>query len=89
LIPGITELELVETSVGLRPASPDNAPLLGETAVDGLVIATGHYRNGVLLAPVTGWTIAHLLATGETPEIIRPFTPLRFSNPRIVSGAGS
>jgi glycine oxidase len=89
LIPGITELELVEASVGLRPASPDNAPLLGETAVDGLVIATGHYRNGVLLAPVTGWAIAHLLATGETPEIITPFTPLRFSNPRIATGAGS
>jgi glycine oxidase len=89
LMPGITELELVETSVGLRPASPDNAPLLGETAIDGMVIATGHYRNGVLLAPVTGWAIAHLLATGETPEIIASFTPLRFSNPRIATGAGS
>jgi glycine oxidase len=89
LIPGITELELVETSVGLRPASPDNAPLLGETALDGLVLATGHYRNGVLLAPVTGWAIAHLLATGATPEIITSFTPRRFSDPRIATGTGS
>lgn len=89
LIPGITELELVETSVGLRPASPDNAPLLGDSGVEGLVLATGHYRNGVLLAPVTGWAIANLLATGATPEIITPFSPQRFSNPRIATGAGS
>jgi glycine oxidase len=89
LIPGITELELVETSVGLRPASPDNAPLLGGSAVEGLVLATGHYRNGVLLAPVTGWAIANLLATGAAPDIITPFSPQRFSNPRIATGAGS
>jgi glycine oxidase len=87
LIPGITELELVETSVGLRPASPDNAPLLGETEIEGLVLATAHYRNGVLLAPVTGWAIARLLATGATPEIVRPFSPMRFSNPRVATGA--
>jgi glycine oxidase len=89
LIPGITELELVETSVGLRPASPDNAPLLGESVVEGLVLATGHYRNGILLAPVTGWAIAHLLATGATPEIITSFTPRRFSDPRVATGTGS
>jgi glycine oxidase len=89
LIPGITELELVETSVGLRPASPDNAPLLGESVVEGLVLATGHYRNGVLLAPVTGWAIAHLLATGATPDIITSFSPRRFSDPRVATGAGS
>jgi glycine oxidase len=88
LVPGITELELVETSVGLRPASPDNAPLLGETEIEGLVLATAHYRNGVLLAPVTGWAIAQLLSTGATPEIIRPFSPMRFSNPRVATGAG-
>ncbi len=78
LVPAIAELELVECHAGLRPGSPDNAPLLGRTALDGLVLATGHYRNGVLLTPVTADAIATLLATGETPELIAPFSPRRF-----------
>jgi len=89
LVPSITELELVETSVGLRPGSPDNAPLLGETSVEGLVLATGHYRNGILLAPVTGWAIAELLSTGETPDMISSFSPRRFSNRSVATGAGT
>ncbi|WP_328581708.1 glycine oxidase ThiO [Streptomyces sp. NBC_00370] len=79
LIPGITELPLTETRAGLRPASPDNAPLLGPTALPGLHLATGHFRNGVLLAPVTGDALAAVLTTGELPPEARPFTPLRFS----------
>ncbi|WP_405925951.1 glycine oxidase ThiO [Streptomyces sp. NBC_00035] len=79
LVPGITELPLTETRAGLRPGSPDNAPLLGPTELDGLLLATGHYRNGVLLTPVTGDAMAHALATGELPEVARPFTPKRFS----------
>ncbi|MGW5616987.1 glycine oxidase ThiO [Streptomyces sp. NPDC003877] len=79
LVPGITELPLVETRAGLRPGSPDNAPLLGPTALEGLLLATGHYRNGVLLTPVTGDALAHALTTGELPEEARPFTPRRFS----------
>ncbi|MEU2743071.1 glycine oxidase ThiO [Streptomyces sp. NPDC007095] len=79
LVPGITELPLTETRAGLRPGSPDNAPLLGPTALDGLLLATGHYRNGVLLTPVTGDAMAHVLTTGELPEEARPFTPGRFS----------
>lgn len=82
LIPGITELPLTETRAGLRPGSPDNAPLLGPTELDGLLLATGHYRNGVLLTPVTGDAMAHLLTTGELPEEARPFTPKRFSTAR-------
>ncbi|MDF3297122.1 glycine oxidase ThiO [Streptomyces tropicalis] len=78
LVPGITELPLTETRAGLRPGSPDNAPLLGPTALDGLLLATGHYRNGVLLTPVTGDAMAHVLTTGELPEEARPFTPRRF-----------
>lgn len=78
LVPGITELPLTETRAGLRPASPDNAPLLGPTALDGLLLATGHYRNGVLLTPVTGDVLAHVLTTGELPQEARDFTPLRF-----------
>ncbi|MEV0599318.1 glycine oxidase ThiO [Streptomyces sp. NPDC050315] len=78
LVPGITELPLVETIAGLRPGSPDNAPLLGPSALPGLLMATGHFRNGVLLTPVTGDVMAHALTTGELPEEARPFTPLRF-----------
>ncbi|MGW1543536.1 glycine oxidase ThiO [Streptomyces sp. NPDC002309] len=78
LVPGITELPLTETRAGLRPASPDNAPLLGPTGLDGLLLATGHYRNGVLLTPVTGDAMAHVLTTGELPVEARPFTPRRF-----------
>ncbi|MFE7444147.1 glycine oxidase ThiO [Streptomyces chartreusis] len=79
LVPGITELPLTETRAGLRPGSPDNAPLLGPTELAGLSLATGHYRNGVLLTPVTGDAMAHVLATGELPEEARAFTPRRFS----------
>ncbi|MFE0473040.1 glycine oxidase ThiO [Streptomyces sp. NPDC058947] len=79
LVPGITELPLTETRAGLRPGSPDNAPLLGPTGLEGLLLATGHHRNGVLLTPVTGDALAHALTTGELPEEARPFTPRRFS----------
>ncbi|MCX4749586.1 glycine oxidase ThiO [Kitasatospora sp. NBC_01287] len=79
LVPGITELPLVETGAGLRPGSPDNAPLLGPTALPGLVAATGHYRNGVLLTPVTGDLLAEYLADGTLPERAAPFSPDRFA----------
>lgn len=79
LMPGITELPLTETRAGLRPGSPDNAPLLGPTELDGLLLATGHYRNGVLLTPVTGDALAHALATGELTDEARPFSPKRFA----------
>ncbi|MGW1516900.1 glycine oxidase ThiO [Streptomyces sp. NPDC002287] len=82
LVPGITELPLVETRAGLRPCSPDNAPLLGPTDLPGLHLATGHYRNGVLLTPLTGDVMAELLTTGTVPEIARPFSPRRFSATR-------
>jgi glycine oxidase len=78
LVPGITELPLTETRAGLRPGSPDNAPLLGPSGLDGLLLATGHHRNGVLLTPVTGDVLAHALVTGELPDEARPFTPKRF-----------
>ncbi|MFJ8646619.1 glycine oxidase ThiO [Streptomyces sp. NPDC093546] len=79
LVPGITELPLAETRAGLRPGSPDNAPLLGPSALPGLHLATGHYRNGVLLTPVTGDVMAEVLVSGELPEQARPFAPDRFS----------
>ncbi|MBN0043874.1 glycine oxidase ThiO [Streptomyces actuosus] len=78
LVPGLTELPLTETLAGLRPGSPDNAPLLGPTGLDGLLLATGHHRNGVLLTPVTGDVMAHVLTAGELPDVALPFTPTRF-----------
>ena len=79
LLPDVAELELAETVVGLRPGSPDNAPMLGPAGPDGLVVATGHYRNGILLTPVTADAIAELLATGRAPEMLAPFAPGRFT----------
>ncbi|WP_078840701.1 glycine oxidase ThiO [Streptomyces antioxidans] len=81
VVPGITELPLVETSAGLRPGSPDNAPMLGPTALPGLLLATGHFRNGVLLTPITGDVMAEALTSGELPPEARPFTPRRFTAP--------
>lgn len=78
LVPGITELELVEISVGHRPGTPDNAPMLGATSVQNLIIAAGHYRNGVLLLPITARSIAELVRSGVTPQEIAPFSPARF-----------
>jgi glycine oxidase len=79
LLPDAAELELTETVVGLRPGSPDNAPMLGPAGPDGLVVATGHYRNGILLTPVTADAVAELLATGRVPDLIAPFGPARFA----------
>jgi len=79
LVPDVAELALTETVAGLRPGSPDNAPLLGPAALDGLVVAAGHYRNGILLTPVTADTIAELLVTGRVPDRIGPFSPRRFA----------
>lgn len=82
LVPGITELPLTETLAGLRPCSPDNAPLLGRTALDGLLLATGHHRNGVLLTPVTGDAMAAALTSpdGELPPYAAPFGATRFAS---------
>ncbi len=62
LVPGISELEIEELSVGLRPGTPDNCPAIGRGAVPGLVWATGHYRNGILLAPLTAELVADVLS---------------------------
>ena len=78
VVPGIREMELAEVSAGLRPGSLDNRPLIGPTSVPGIVLATGHYRNGILLAPITGEAVAHLLAKGENMAACRLFEPARF-----------
>lgn len=79
LVPGVTELRFAEQIAGLRPGSPDNAPMLGATDLPGLLLATGHFRNGILLAPITGDIMAEVLATGSPPELAEPFAPTRFT----------
>ncbi|MGO1120108.1 glycine oxidase ThiO [Rhodovibrionaceae bacterium A322] len=78
-LPGVEELELLESWVGFRPTSRDDAPLLGQSALPGLLLASGHHRNGVLLAPATARLVSQLLLKGEMPPEGRAFSPLRFS----------
>jgi glycine oxidase len=82
VVPGITEMTLGEVTAGLRPGSPDNAPIVGRAAVDGadgLVVATGHYRQGILLTPLTAAAVAELVSGGEVPAEMAPFGPGRFA----------
>ncbi len=69
VLPELGEATLDEVCVGLRPGSPANVPLIGATGVDGLLHATGHYRNGVLLAPLTADTLSVLIADGTGPDV--------------------
>ena len=78
IVPGITELELAEAVAGLRPGTPDNAPVLGPSRLPGLVLATGHFRGGVLLAPATADLIADYLVTGVVSQAAAPFSAQRF-----------
>lgn len=83
IVPGVEEMEVVETWAGLRPASRDHAPLLGASPHPGVVYATGHYRHGILLAPVTAEEIAAVVdarldGRSETRPLLAPFSPSRF-----------
>lgn len=80
LIPELAEFELLECVTGLRPGSPDNAPMIGRTGLEGLLVATGHYRNGILLTPITADAIAGLLTTGKVPAVINFASPQRFAS---------
>jgi glycine oxidase len=81
-LPGIAELELVETIAGLRPASPDNGPIVGHGALGGLVWATAHWRNGVLLAPLTAEAVVAAIAGEELPAVFTAFRPDRYTRDR-------
>jgi glycine oxidase len=79
VLPEVAEMELLATRAGLRPGTPDNAPVIGPGADGRLILATGHHRNGVLLAPVTAEAVAALIA-GEEPRLdLDPFSPSRFA----------
>jgi len=79
VIPAIEELPIDEMWVGHRPGSRDDAPILGPGPLDGLIYATGHHRNGILLAPVTADAIARLVLDGTLDPAIRPFGIERFT----------
>src|SRR5262249_20204430 len=79
VLPAIEELPVDEMWVGHRPGSRDDAPILGPGPVDGLVYATGHHRNGILLAPVTADAVARLVLDGKTDPAIGPFGMDRFA----------
>jgi glycine oxidase len=80
VLPEVGELELVEARAGLRPGTPDNAPVVGRDAnLEGLIWATGHWRNGVLLAPLTGDCVAGLLSGDEPAPELAGLAPGRFA----------
>jgi glycine oxidase len=79
LCPELADAELMEMWSGWRPGTPDDLPILGPTDVEGLLIATGHFRNGILLAPVTAKLMREWIVDKRTTFDAAPFSPLRFA----------
>jgi glycine oxidase len=77
VLPDVAEMEFAGTIAGLRPGTPDNLPIVGRGAVDGLVLATGHFRNGILLAPLTADAVAATLAGSAPPAVMAEADPAR------------
>jgi len=86
LFPELEHCTIQEIWAGLRPGSADNHPILGRTELPGYILATGLFRNGLLLAPVIGKAIADLVTTGATPEVIAAFSIARFAHEGVVAG---
>jgi glycine oxidase len=78
LVPGLDDAELVAVRAGLRPGSPDDLPMIGRSAIEGLVVATGHYRNGILLTPITAEAVAAAVAGDPLPPEVGACDPRRF-----------
>ncbi len=78
-VPALEELPIDELWAGFRPGSRDDAPVLGPSGIDGLILATGHHRNGILLTPITADTICACVTTGRLPEVAQRFTVDRFA----------
>ena len=83
LLPGLGDAAILESWAGLRPGTPDNLPILGPTDIEGLIIATGHYRNGILLAPATAKLIREWIIEGQAGIDAAAFSPLRFIDRRM------
>jgi glycine oxidase len=80
VLPSLSEVEFTEALAGLRPGSPDNAPIIGPTTLPGLIVAAGHYRNGILHAPLTSEAVTYFLEKGELPDWCAPIDSRRFSS---------
>ena len=87
MVPALESARIEETWAGLRPDSPDHLPILGPTDLDGLLIATGHFRSGILLTPVTARLICDWVTTQKISEDWAPFSPMRFQQARQSRGA--
>ena len=87
LVPALESARIEETWAGLRPDTPDHLPILGPTDLDGLLIATGHFRSGILLTPVTARLIRDWVTTQKVTEDWAPFSPMRFRQERQSRGA--
>ena len=85
IVPGLDDAELVAVRAGLRPGSPDDLPMIGASGVEGLVVATGHHRNGILLTPVTAEAVAALLTGGAVPVEAAACDPRRFAGTGVVA----
>jgi glycine oxidase len=85
LFPELESCPVQEMWAGLRPGSADNHPVLGVTSLPGYILATGLFRNGLLLAPIVAQTIAELVTSGQTPRLIEPFNIARFAG-EVVAG---
>lgn len=79
VVPELAEAHWEGVSTSLRPGTPDNGPLIGATEMEGLVMAAGHYRNGILLAPITAEAVVAVLLDQELPDPVRAFAPDRFA----------
>jgi glycine oxidase len=81
LFPGLDDAELVGVRAGFRPGTPDDLPLIGRTAVDRLIVATGHHRNGILLTPITADAVAGFITGSGIPDEVEVCDPRRFTAP--------
>ncbi|MFB9742942.1 glycine oxidase ThiO [Pseudonocardia sulfidoxydans] len=77
VLPGVAEFALLEVAAGVRPGSPDNLPLIGPVGPEGLLVASGHHRNGILLAPVTAEAVVAMLGGGAVADVVRVADPAR------------
>ena len=82
LVPALRHAKLIDSWAGLRPGTPDRRPVIGPGGLEGLVLATGHFRNGILLAPITARLITAYIASGRLPDRLLPFTLDRFESGR-------
>lgn len=78
-VPGLADARVEEHWAGLRPDSPDHLPIIGPTSVDGLLVATGHFRSGILLAPITARLVREWITLGNVSVEWERFSPMRFS----------